>query len=50
MRDALGTAVFRRKEYNLEMSMNRFRTLLDRSMKKASEATCISKKQWFSAL
>ena len=32
------------------MSMNRFRTPLDRSMKKASQATCISKKQWFSAL
>ena len=42
--------VFRRKECHLEMSWNRFRISLDRSMKKSSEATCISKKPWFSAL
>lgn len=47
-RDVLGITVFRRKECNLEMSINRTRTSLDVSMKRASEATCVSKEQWFS--
>ena len=48
-RDVLCITVFRRKECNLEMSMNRSRTSLDVSMKMPSEATCVSKEQWFSA-